>query len=41
MIILIWVLKEIRWKDVERVNLAGDRDEYQTVLKTAVKLRVP
>jgi hypothetical protein len=41
MIILKSVLKEIGWKDVEWVNLAGEKDECQAVLNTAVKLRAP
>jgi len=41
MIILKWILKQIGWKDVEWVNLSGDREECKAVLNMAVKLRVP
>lgn len=34
-------LKEIGWKDVDRIYLSQNRDKWLAALKTVMKLRVP
>jgi hypothetical protein len=34
-------LREIGWEGVEWVHLAHDRDQWRTLMDTAINLRVP
>jgi len=34
-------LREIGWEDVDWMRLAQDRDHWQAVVNTVMKLRVP
>jgi hypothetical protein len=34
-------LRDIRWKVVDWIHLAQDRDWWWTIVKTVTKLRVP
>jgi hypothetical protein len=34
-------LREIRWKDVDSIHLAQDRDRWRAVVNTVMDLRVP
>jgi hypothetical protein len=34
-------LREISWSDMDRINLAKDRDQYRILLNTVMNLRVP
>jgi len=36
-----WVLGKLSWEDVDWILLAQDRDQWQTLVKTVMGLRVP
>jgi hypothetical protein len=34
-------LREIVWEDVDRINLAQDRDQWRALVNTVMNFRVP
>jgi hypothetical protein len=39
--ILKWILREIGWDGVDRIELAQDRDQWRALVNAAMNLRLP
>jgi hypothetical protein len=39
--ILKWILREVGWDDMDRIDLAQDRDWWRALVNAVMNLRVP